>query len=381
MMDISKPFLDYEGRNVKLFMMCTESRMAREVFWAGFGFQVWCQLLTHLIRTRSSNILVVDEPEIYLHADLQRQLMHILREAGPSIVLATHSSEIISEAEPDEVVIIDKQKQSARRIRKAAQVQDALDVLGSSHNLTLTRIARSRRICFVEGKDARLLRMFARRLKKSELANSDEVIFVPIDGFTGWTRLDAFKWAFEQSLGEAIRFSVVLDRDYRSDEETQKIVEELQAHLPLVHVHQRKEIENYFLIPKVLQRIVEDVTRDPSVFDEIIETISEELYDSTMAQYAARRADFAQKTGIDRATSIAEANRRFREKWSVLESRMQIVPGKKCLSLLNRELQSKFNKTLTHSGIAKLMRVEEIPVDMIELIEQLEEFRKSRVSV
>jgi len=72
-MDIQRPeVIDF--RNSTLSMFCLESRITRELYWAGFGFQVWCQLLTHIGRGRDSNILVVDEPEIYLHADLQRQL-------------------------------------------------------------------------------------------------------------------------------------------------------------------------------------------------------------------------------------------------------------------------------------------------------------------
>lgn len=374
-MEISEPFLDYGAGNAAVFMMCKENRMSRELFWSGFGFQVWCQLLTHLIRTRNSSIVVVDEPEIYLHPDLQRQLMHILREAGPSVVLATHSSEIISEAEPNEVVIVDKRNPSGRRLRKAVQVQDALDVLGSNHNLMLSRIARSRRICFVEGKDARLLRMFARRLKRTELANSDEVIFVPIDGFTGWTRLDAMKWAFEQSLGESVKFCVVLDRDFRSEEETAAIITELKSHLPLVHIHQRKEIENYFLVPSVLQRLIQAQSEDLRLFDQVINKVSEEVQDMTSAQYSARHCEFDHKRGIDRATSITEANRRFRAKWSQLESRMEVVPGKKFLSVLNRELQIALNTTLTPSLIAGAMRIDEVPKDMVALIEALEAFR------
>ena len=374
-MEISEPFIDYGGSNAAIFMMCMENRMSREVFWAGFGFQVWCQLLTHLIRTRNSSVVVVDEPEIYLHPDLQRQLMHILRETGPSVVLATHSSEIISEAEPNEVVIVDKRKPLGRRLRKAAQVQDALDVLGSNHNLTLARIARSRRICFVEGKNARHLRMFARRLKMTELANSDDVIFVPIDGFTGWTRLDAMKWAFEQSLGESVKFCVVLDRDYRSDEEAAAIITELNSHLPLVHIHHRKEIENYFLVPSVLQRVIEAQSGDSKFFDQVINKVSEELQDFANAQYAACHGDFDQNMGIDRATSITEANRRFRVKWSQLESRMEIVPGKKFLSVLNRELQNMLNTTVTPSMIVGAMRTEEVPKDMVALIQALESFR------
>ena len=374
-MDISEPFLDYGGDHTAIFMMCKENRMAREVFWAGFGFQVWCQLLTHLIRTRESDIVVVDEPEIYLHADLQRQLMHILRDSGPAIVLATHSSEIISEAEPNEIIIVDKRKSAGHRIRKAVQVQHALDILGSSHNLILTRISRSRRICFVEGKDARILRMFARKLKKLELASSDDVIFIPIDGFSGWTRLDAMKWAFEQSLGGSMKFGVVLDRDYRCTEEIAAIAAELKNHLQFVHIHNRKEIENYLLMPTALRRLISELSDDPGMFDQLIDDVSEEVVDTASAQYAARHADFVQRGGIDRATSIKEANRRFRAKWSKVDLRMEVVPGKQFLSAMNRLVQDKFNRTLTPSKLLSAMRQDEVPADMISLIDCLEIFR------
>ena len=34
----------------ELTMFCLEGRMTRELYWVGFGFQVWCQLITHLSR-------------------------------------------------------------------------------------------------------------------------------------------------------------------------------------------------------------------------------------------------------------------------------------------------------------------------------------------
>ena len=41
---------DYGSKTITMF--CTEDRIARELYWAGFGFQVWCQLLTHITRYR-----------------------------------------------------------------------------------------------------------------------------------------------------------------------------------------------------------------------------------------------------------------------------------------------------------------------------------------
>lgn len=78
-----------------LGMFCLERRISRELYWAGFGFQIWLQLLTHISRSHGASLLVVDEPELYLHPDIQRQLLGILRDAGPDVILATHSTEIM----------------------------------------------------------------------------------------------------------------------------------------------------------------------------------------------------------------------------------------------------------------------------------------------
>ncbi|MFL5079222.1 MAG: AAA family ATPase [Microvirga sp.] len=72
---------------------CPEDRIPSEIFWAGFGFQVWCQMLTHLIQSSDVALFLIDEPDIYLHSELQRQLLSLLRNLGPDIMIATHSTE------------------------------------------------------------------------------------------------------------------------------------------------------------------------------------------------------------------------------------------------------------------------------------------------
>jgi predicted ATPase len=129
-MDIEPPEIDRSHGKPRLHMFCPEERIPREIFWAGFGFQVWCQMLTHLIQSSGSSLFMIDEPDIYLHSDLQRQLLSLLRNLGPDILVATHSTEIIMEAETDDIVLINKRRRTARRIQHPSQLQVACTRFG-----------------------------------------------------------------------------------------------------------------------------------------------------------------------------------------------------------------------------------------------------------
>src|SRR5207249_10444519 len=113
---------------------CPDERFPREIFWAGFGFQVWCQMLTFILQARAASALVIDEPDIYLHSDLQRQLVGLLRELGPQIIVATHSAEIIAEVEPQALLNGNKRFQSARNVKDTHELQGSLQVLGTNLN-------------------------------------------------------------------------------------------------------------------------------------------------------------------------------------------------------------------------------------------------------
>lgn len=83
---------------------------------------MWCQLVTHMLRARESTIVVIDEPDTYLHPDLQRRLLRLLRNLGPDVLIATHSSELVAEAEPHEVLLIYRRAKQARRIASAQEL-------------------------------------------------------------------------------------------------------------------------------------------------------------------------------------------------------------------------------------------------------------------
>ena len=63
------------GLQLDLFYDDEGPRVPKEMCWAGDGGQVWLQVLYHLHRLRDVDVVILDEPDIYLHADLQRRLV------------------------------------------------------------------------------------------------------------------------------------------------------------------------------------------------------------------------------------------------------------------------------------------------------------------
>src|SRR6266446_5654288 len=215
-MDIEHPQLDRIEDKTLLHMFCPEERIPREIFWSGFGFQVWCQMLTHLIQSSESSLFLIDEPDIYLHSDLQRQLLGLLRNLGPDILIATHSMEIINEAEADDIILINKNRTSARRIKEPSELRQVFTALGSNINPILTQLAKTRKALFVEGYDFQILSRFAQKLGLTSVARRNEFAVIPVGGFNP-ERIRSLKGGMETALGGQITTAAVMDKDYRCD--------------------------------------------------------------------------------------------------------------------------------------------------------------------
>ena len=233
-------------------MFCTEERVDRELCWAGFGFQVWLQILTHLTNSADANVLIVDEPEIYLHPDLQHRLFHLLKAAEKQIILATHSAEMVNEADHDDVIIVNKLKRAATRVVDIDGLQEALFSIGSAQNIHLARLSRSKKLLFLEGNDYRLLRRLAERLGFHSLAKSADITVVPIGGFGQRQKIQHAAWTFEKVLRSEIAIAAILDRDYRCAEEISELIRDARTTVPHFHILERKELENYLIVPEAI---------------------------------------------------------------------------------------------------------------------------------
>lgn len=386
-MDIKFPEINRSSKDTTLNMFCPEERIDREIFWAGFGFQVWCQMLTYIVKNKDASLFLIDEPDIYLHSDLQRQLLGILKALGPDIIIATHSTELISEAEINDILVINKTNQSAKRIKDPSQLINIFQVLGSNLNPVLTQIAKSRRVLFVEGKDFSIFSKIARILKKDQVANRADFAVVPIEGFNP-TKLRAFKEGVEKTIGSKILSAVIFDRDYRSKNEVKEEQRDLKHGSHFAHIHSCKEIENFLLMPDSIKKAIEDRLHESNTrtgksitfVDEIhhyLGNISMDFKYKTQAQLQSHRLKYEKNLNPknDESTIIEAVLKEFEQQWEDLTERLKIIPGKEFLSALNSKLQEDYKVTITAANIINSMQKNSVPAELKTLIDEINDFR------
>ena len=390
-MDIELPKVDNSHDKPILHMFCPEGRVPREIFWAGFGFQVWCQMLTYILRSKDDSLLIIDEPDIYLHSDLQRQLFTLVKNLGPDVIMATHSTEIISEADQGDLLIIKKRATSAKGISDLSQLQTVFGILGSNLNPTLTQLAKSKRAVFVEGKDFQILSAFAHKLKYQEVANRSEFAVIPIEGFNPQKVAD-FSKGIEMTLGGKILKAVILDKDYRPESEIEATRLFLNTFVSLSHIHSRKELENYLLDPSVIERALdrkiadynnrnESLLRREDSVEDIIKSLTEPLRSKVSAQYLSKGLTYEKprNSKLDESTITQKLIEQFDKSWNSLPERLSIIPGKELMAELNTYFQEHYKVSLTAKFIINEMRSGEVPQEIVKLIQELDDFQKQKI--
>lgn len=240
---------------------------------------------------------------------------------------------------------------------------------------------------FVEDdEDFRLIRRFASVLGYPDLAAGIGITAVRSEGFSAWSRIESVGWGVEKSLGTQLQIAAVFDHDYYCQQELDSIVAQLQKQLAFVHIHERKEMENYLLEPVVITRALQQALRERSrrraekqpeamPAEEMIDQASADLKSEVIGHYAAEKHRFLRSSGKDQATIISEVTDWVEDHWHDIPDRMQIVPGKLVLRRLRTTVQDRYGVTLTSTRIVNSFAKRLVPDDMRNLVAKLEDFR------
>jgi hypothetical protein len=356
------------GQMLDLYYREPDRHALKELFWAGDGMQVWVQLLLHVFRLRDVDVLVLDEPDLYLHADLQRRLVRLLDSVNAQTITATHSAEILAEAAPDSIIWIEKSRRRAVRSPRPVILETISDTIGTQFNLRLAKALRSKVVLFVEGKDMRLISSIARTLGLSRLAAELGVAVVPLGGFSNWEHVEPFKWLTDAFLEGAVHTFVVLDRDYRTEADAVALIGRLAALNIKTHVWSRKELESYLLVPTVIVRVSGG---DPATIDSLLDQAADELRPTVFSRLLAAELGAAERS-LARETVIESFHNDFDRDWTDSMTRLRLAPAKELLSALNRRLVDAGLKPASARRLAGQLRKAEIDPEMAEVLSAVE---------
>lgn len=343
--------------DLDLFYVEPETRHLREIVWAGDGMQIWLQILFHYWRQRECPVVLLDEPDIFLHPDLQRRLARTIFPEQRQVILATHSTEILAEAEPGSALWVDRSRRTAERPRSDGAISLIGRRLGSGYELGVARALRSSTVLFIEGDDAPILAQMARALGFDSVSLAESYATVPLGGFSRRDLAAAFSETVG-ALGGDVRTVVLLDGDLRSFQATQDEVALLRKSAALVHVWQRREIENYLLQPGAISAV------SGLALDEAAELLERNLEinksEALLTLNSARLIEGHGK-GLAHKTILKMASAEFEDLWAAPEGRVSVVDPKQVLKGMNSELQQASMKTVSALSLARNMAADQAP--------------------
>lgn len=375
---------DYDGygSNTSIALQIQDNDFVAEVGSMGHGLQMWLQIMWFLSLVKSDSTLVFDEPDIYLHADLQRKLIRTLYNRNyHQTIIATHSIEIMSEVDSDHVVVIDRSKKEANFIRSQPALQRVIDNIGGVHNLQLARLWSARRCLLLEGKDLDFLKVIQDTLFSNTAEPLDILPNMTIGGWGGWNYAIGSSMVLKNAADESIMVYCILDKDYHTESEIKERYNKANNVGMQLHIWGKKEIENYLLVPPAILRTIikagEWKDMDPPGIDDVVlalESICQELYQETLEIVASELQQRKDVRGNVKKL-MEEARKVVNPKWDRLSSRLSIVSGKEVLSKLRQWTQNEFGCSFTNKSLAAELRPEEIDSEVIMVIEAIEKMQ------
>lgn len=245
-----------------VFNFTTDSRdTEKDIALLGSGtLQIMEILLNLYLREQESdiNLVLLDEPDSYIHRDIQKRLFNVLRTFADKnqVFITTHNESIIREAQPKHLFhLADKpqgtytaltqaellpvEKEKTKKSYKGIyplNTNAIIRAINPTNGLDFINAIEADYIIFVEGEDdAQALYLLLQKAVSPQ--NTKKYVFWVINGInTIWKEIASYKTVFQQIKNEKTLWEksiLVIDKDFLSDEHSTKIAETLEKTLQL----------------------------------------------------------------------------------------------------------------------------------------------------
>ena len=360
-------------RDEFIHLLVQDNTFSAEIGKMGNGLQMWLQIIWFLARSKDAGLIILDEPDVYMHSDMQRKVLELVKSKFPQIIIATHSLEIISRVEPECILEINKKDKTMRYASDYISAQKIIDDIGGVQNLSLINLGRQRRCLFVEGKDLNYLNKFNECIYGKQL-------HIPTFAFGGFNNISHIYGAanlFFSETSNQIKCFALADRDYRDERVIEKVYQDAEKEHLTLHVWHRKEIENYFIESKILHSFIPEklnVSYDEflAILDNLIEDQETSVFDSYANQYRIDCKFLDNGQQWDVATCNQHAREFLQTHWTTRENKICLIGGKNFISVLSDYFQRNYQVTLSARKIIERFTPDTIPTEIKDFLKQLQ---------
>lgn len=351
-----------------LSFLVRNGSFAAEIGWMGHGLQMWVQCMWFLAQCQPNSVVILDEPDVYMHADLQRRLIRLVPPMYSQLIVATHSVEIMEEVLPENIIHVDNKKKIIKSVGGHTILQELVEGMGSVFNLDLARLFISKRFVVWEGPDTDRMVMakFQSILYPRGLHAISSFPKTYVEGWGGWQKAVAIASVFNYNQVH-VKCYCIFDSDYHTPEEiSDREQDALNRHINL-HIWQRKEIENYVLHPDVIFRYLQAKKRKGRITQEILQSKIEEIENELKDEVQDGLASEIQKQdkSLEFSTVRKMIMHRLKELW---KNPLYIVPGKKFIKILSSWTKKEYGVSVQALSIIPFFDPEEIPTEMKDVI-------------
>lgn len=366
-----------------------------DIFSGGSGFHQFVQILAAILVEDATTVLL-DEPDAHLFSKLQADLFAVMSrlvDSGIQIIAATHSTELMAAARPDQLISFANGE--PRRLRVWPEVLNTVSALGGLENLALLLIEAYRKVIIIEDKsDEQYLRLWMNRILGPDRYKRIQrrLVFLYAQGRpTGDAveqMLRTLKQAYRSEKPLDVKAFVVADRDYALEEAYR--AEQMRYRRPPYaaeqswHIWERVEIENYLLQPEAIaQAVIAASEALPPLLrptrEQIAEAI-EQLVEESREPVRLRLIDVfsdrnrTEKLGWQTSTITQRAEAFLTEIWRG-EGRYAWCDAKEVvMPKLREQLRSRYGIQLADREIVATTSDENLPPGLRQAIEALAVF-------
>ncbi|MFM0693959.1 AAA family ATPase [Paraburkholderia graminis] len=365
----------------------------------GAGVREALRLILDL-HLKAPRIALIEEPEVHLHPGLEHAMHGFLqdRSRGTQIFVTTHSSGFVDSAAFQNIYLVTNDGVTGTRCELVSS-QEAPVKIPAEIGLRLSTVFMYEKLIFVEGpSDESVMRELA-KTNNVDLSRAS-VGFVNMGGVKNFTHYAA-EGTLELLSQRRVKMWFVIDKDEISDAEIEKMKSRLGENASLC-VLQRRELENFLLVPKAIQKAIADkllagnakavaptVEQVVESLDEAVGELKEEAVRLRSDKFALNPV-FLRGAGIsgspaERITSAIAAlqtrlseiteheelcRRQVEEGWNV-EVGKTVIPGAAILGKVFGQHGLTYNKVTDSPRIARFLSLSDIDPSISKLLKAL----------